>query len=811
MKQLNEKGSVKFEAVQIRKNGDSIHVEVNTKVKTIGGDDFIVSVCREITDRKKAESDLEKSHALLDATGRMARVGGWELDAETLELTWTDETCRIHEIPLDQKPPLQEAIHFFHPEDRPKLEQAIQRALDHAKPYDMEIRFITAKGNHLWTRTICRPVTVDGKVVKLSGTFQDVTQRKKAEEKYTESALKLRQAVEAGNVGLWDWDLVTNRVYYSAEWKRQIGFADDEITNDFEEWRSRVHPDDLEKTLEKVQKSIDSASRNHVVEFRFKHRDGSYRWIMAHSSIMVDDKGHPVRMLGSHIDITEQKKSEELIRQSETKLRSILNSSPFPVAIVDLQDDNILFWSRSALDIFGHTAPTTSEWFQIAYPDPDYRKDVIERWKPFLEEARKSREPVNTGEYRICCKDGSIRICELHVTFLSDSLVVTFNDITERQEALNAVKKNEVRFRTLFENMYDGAAIYRAENDGDDFVFQDINKSGETLSRVRKAEIINQRITDVFPGVRDMGLFDVLQRVYMTGKTEKLPITQYRDDRISEWVDNTVFRLPSNEVVAVYRDETQRHAAEDEVRKINRELEKRVAERTKKLRESNEELEDFVYSVSHDLRAPLRSISGFSEIIHRRHKASLNEEGQHYFDNIVKASAQMGHLIDDLLTFSRLGRKAVKSEKVPLDDVVKTAVETLSRQIEESGAQINVSKKMPVVRGDITLARHVFINLLENAVKYRRPDINPVVTVTHKVCEQHAVISIADNGIGIEPEYREKIFKIFQRLHSQTDYPGTGIGLAAVKKALQIMGGRITVESEPGKGSVFIIEMPVDR
>ncbi len=112
----------------------------------------------------------------------MARVGGWELDAETLELTWTDETYRIHEIPLDQKPPLQEAIHFFHPEDRPKLEQAIQRALDHAKPYDMEIRFITAKGNHLWTRTICRPLTVDGKVVKLSGTFQDVTQRKKAEE-----------------------------------------------------------------------------------------------------------------------------------------------------------------------------------------------------------------------------------------------------------------------------------------------------------------------------------------------------------------------------------------------------------------------------------------------------------------------------------------------------------------------------------------------------------------------------------------------------------------------------------------------------
>ena len=266
------------------------------------------AIARDISDWKQNEKALKQSKALLDATGRMARVGGWELDAETMEVTWTEETYRIHEIPLYQTPPLQEAINFFHPEDRPKLERAIQRALENAEPYDMEIRFVTAMENHLWTRTKCEPEIVDGKAVKLRGTFQDITPRKRAEEKYIESNTKLNEAIKAGNVGLWDWDLVTNKVSYSTEWKSQIGYAEDEISDDFEEWSTRVHPDDLNRTLDKVQKSIDEASKDNIVEFRFQHKDGSYRWIMAHSSIIIDKDGKPIRMVGSHSDITEQKK-----------------------------------------------------------------------------------------------------------------------------------------------------------------------------------------------------------------------------------------------------------------------------------------------------------------------------------------------------------------------------------------------------------------------------------------------------------------------------------------------------------------------
>ena len=248
-----------------------------------------------------------------------------------------------------------------------------------------------------------------------------------------------------------------------------------------------------------------------------------------------------------------------------------------------------------------------------------------------------------------------------------------------------------------------------------------------------------------------------------------------------------------------------RQKADDKIRELNRNLELRVNKRTTELEETNKELEDFVYSISHDLRAPLRSISGFAEIIDRRHKTALNEEGQHYLENVVKASKQMGELIDDLLKFFQLGRKSIKMEPVALDDVLKAALETLSDQIEKTGARVNGPDQMPVIHGELTLATHVFINLLENALKYSKPNEPPVIDICVKDEDQYVVVSIADHGIGIEPEYHEKIFKMFQRLHSQADYPGTGIGLAAVKKAMQIMGGQVKVESEPGKGSVFSI------
>ena len=226
-------------------------------------------------------------------------------------VSWSTVARELHEVDEDYQPELDTALDFFHPDDRPRLRAAIDAAMTRGEPYDLEIRFISARGKHLWTQTCCSPVTEGGRVVKLLGTFQDITKRKQLEEQLREALLRQQEAVKAANVGLWDWDLTTGEVRFSAEWKRQIGYEDHEIGTGFDEWQSRVHPDDLPAVLEQVQRAIDEGRSSVQTEFRFRHKDGSYRWILAQSSVLHDEHGKAVRMLGSHVDVTASRHAEE--------------------------------------------------------------------------------------------------------------------------------------------------------------------------------------------------------------------------------------------------------------------------------------------------------------------------------------------------------------------------------------------------------------------------------------------------------------------------------------------------------------------
>jgi signal transduction histidine kinase len=233
-----------------------------------------------------------------------------------------------------------------------------------------------------------------------------------------------------------------------------------------------------------------------------------------------------------------------------------------------------------------------------------------------------------------------------------------------------------------------------------------------------------------------------------------------------------------------------------------------VEERTAQLQAALKELESFSYSVSHDLRAPLRAISGFAEIISRRHRSSLNEEGRHYFDNIVQASEHMGHLIDDLLTYARLGRSGVRREPVSLEILLNELRKHSQPSLAELGGTLEVQPGMPDIISDATLLSQVFINLLENALKYHKPAEPPHISISWARENHSIIVKVSDQGIGIPQEYQEKIFNVFQRLHSDDEYPGTGIGLASVKKSVELLGGKVWVESRLGEGSTFFVRLP---
>ncbi|MBI2909987.1 MAG: response regulator [Chloroflexi bacterium] len=237
-------------------------------------------------------------------------------------------------------------------------------------------------------------------------------------------------------------------------------------------------------------------------------------------------------------------------------------------------------------------------------------------------------------------------------------------------------------------------------------------------------------------------------------------------------------------------------------------LNARLQQRTSDLETANRDLESFSYSVSHDLRAPLRAISGFAEIITRRHSANLNEEGRHYVNNVVEACAHMNRLIDDLLAYARLGRQALRYEAVSLTAVLSQIREGCNGRLSDLGAKLSIAPDLPTVKGDRTLLHQTFSNLVDNALTYRRPEVPPQIDVTWEGDLDWCTIRVRDNGIGIAKEHQEKIFQVFQRLHGTDKYQGTGIGLAIVSKSVAMMGGQIRVESAVGEGSTFCVTLP---
>lgn len=530
----------------VRKDGAEIEVQVHGRTIDYEDGPAIIGVAVDNTDRIRALEALHESNSLLVRTSALAKVGGWQFAVPSLVGNWTDEIARIHDLDPAISVGAAEGIHYYEGWSKDAIEKAVEDAIEHQQPYDLELELISAKGVHKWVRTVGQPVVVDGKTVRVEGTMQDVT--------------------------------------------------------------DRVH-------------------------------------------------------------------AQFALRRSEERYRSLVDQAVDGIFVTDAQS-RYTDVNPAGCEMLGYSF---EEITSLSIPDVIHPKDV-------------GRLPSEVARF-----EGG------------------------------AVVRSEWRF---------------VRKDGSEF-------DGEILGK----------------------------------------------------------QLPDGRLQAILRDITERKLAEQTIRELNVGLERRVEHRTAEVTAANRELEAFAYAVSHDLRAPLRAMSGFCQALKEDYGTSLDENGERYVEHIVSASRNMGELIDGLLILSRATRGDMERGTVDVSVLADRFVAQRRLVHPEREVESSIDPDLSVY-GDPRMLEVLVQNLINNAWKYTGKTEHPAVAVRGELIDGKRWISVSDNGAGFDSRYAGQLFEPFHRLHRQDDFPGLGIGLATVKRIVNRHGGEIHAEASPGKGATFRFWLP---
>lgn len=578
-------------------------------------------------------------------------------------------------------------------------------------------------------------------------------------------------------------------------------------------------------------------------EIRNRAKDGTFYWVSTTIVPFLGAGGKPRQYVAIRTDITEHKRSEEALRESEELFAKAFRLSPDCVSIIRLSDRTVIRANEALCRLWGSTPDQV-----VGRPTQDYNTWHDDNDRLHLMARLKERGECLDHPARLCLADGRVRDFEISARRITlggeDCILSVIRDVTERKRAERRLQTRSAVSRVLAEasTLAEATpAVIQALCESEEWdcgSIWGIDPGTESLRcqevwarpRLGLEEFAARTRTFVFP--RGVGLpgrvwahGEVLlvpditheisyQRadlataaglrsamafpIYAAGKVTGVVEFAARDTRQPDEQSREMFAAIGQKI-GVFLENRR---AEENVRRLNATLEQRVGQRTAELVAANQELEAFSYSVSHDLRAPLRAISGFSQAVVEDFSASLPEDGQRQL-NVIRESAQhMGELIDDLLAFSRLSRQPLNRREIDTDALVRGVWESLGDDRRDRTVEA-VFGPLPVCWGDPALLKQVWFNLLANALKYSRKRSVARIEVGVADGERGTAFFVRDNGAGFDMRYVGKLFGVFQRLHRAEDYEGTGVGLAIVRRVIDRHGGQVWAEAAPDRGATF--------
>jgi PAS domain S-box-containing protein len=715
-----------------------------------------------------------------------AGIGYWNINFEENKPEWSKVTRLIHEVPEDFEPTMEEAVKFYKEGwSREAISKAFNKTIETGIPFELDLLIVTYTKKEKWVRSVGQAEFVDGKLVRVYGTFQDIHSRKIAQLKWEEEHNKFKYAIQGTDLGTWEWDIETGATVFSERWAEILGYKLSELAPiNFQTWVDLMDPDDLKVANCKLKSCFEGDADFYDCEFRMKHKDGSKRWIHARGKVVAwTENGAPKLMFGTHEDIND----------SKTKIQKqaiLISQAPLAIAMFDREMRYLAVSSKWLLDYgLGNRSVIGKYHYEIFPEIGDFWKDIH---KECLGGATRSSK-----EDKFLREDGSVQWLRWEVKPWYDEkgaiggIIMYTEDLTEHKLVAEKLNISLDAFQRNFENAGIGMAI--------------VSQEGKWLN-------VNDKICEMLG--YDKGAFSKLTFQDLTHPDDLELDLRYLEEiiagkRQTYQIEKRYIHRDGNEVHAILAVSVVKDANDTILYFISQLIDitavKRAKDQVSKLlkttQKQNERLKNFAHIVSHNLRSHSSGMNMLLELLEFEHPHLFEME---IMTLMKKGGSNLSETIEHLTDIVNINlNESAEKEIVDLNKVISKTIESVYPIAKKEGVELvcKVPSDTKII-GISAYVESIVLNFVTNGVKYKSPGRDSFLKVDTVVHEEEIEVRFVDNGLGIDLEKNgEALFGMYKTFHKHKD--SRGIGLFITKNQIESMGGSVEVESEEGIGTTF--------